>query len=963
MGQELNRKSFTGVPQYYHLKKKQHPLPHNNMSEEIRATQGFQPVYSLRIASSRTEIGADKNEYTSYIIVGSRISPFDSKITVCVKRFTELRGFASEIVRRLSLIGKEIESVSDFPYHTRLFGVIDKKQLEERRNAINAYLESVCADENAVRHSYFLSFFDFNDGRYLDIDDYDEKYLQIDKYNEEEFRLKCIEETLEIIGMNGGIPLDEDSDDDNEWIDNAMGTLNEWIDTELNFEVPYDLHHYKNPEYKLIAAIFDIIQQQLEENDTEQNDDFDDENEGDMPNKPRLHQKQNSNFMNSYRASINEWEHEPSSKQQQMRSSNSSKIKHSRKMSGGGMISPAPLKHLRATSIIESSFTPATPMEFHPSISSINGKVMENDINTNNIVQHNGWTANKFKHKFNSSIRGIDGGPRIIRTASEATSDRSLSYKIPTMVAEVWSKLNALLNMKKDKIPILLAAVNKELYPIIQEAMNDVAPIIKLIYNNNPAMFVNGKMHKLKTIESEQTDGSNKSIENGGGNGNNVQKHGKYLSMFGYDGDEDSSSDDSDASDVHRSIGIRHFPFLNAMKQYCMTESRLYEFFLAFENLAIDQVFGDINVIFGVAHKSKTNIQQKSKKRSTTTTNNNNNANKYKRNRKYKSSVDFGDYIVRHNVDDDYMDEDKAALLEQAPHYEYIHLLKYNYAVLDNTSSQDFTDRIQHIERIHDQINLILCEIIYATLKCMMKCLGDIILYKDQLEEKYASCGNAFDQDVINNHEDSLLNILRDSGYNISFIVDDLKQKIKSEFKDYSSVIFNPLLDGISTIGEISLNCICLMISQFVFDDGEFPKNIDKFRELFIAIWFDPIDYYLADFTECVFYILYQSSIGLVHSASQDLLERSIFNSSSHSSHSSSTWYQILRGQNIEQIRKFIPKELAKSISVKDILDLVIERTLTNIVDETLIYIKLECEKNFFLKFQKKEQRLFNHDF
>jgi len=309
------------------------------------------------------------------------------------------------------------------------------------------------------------------------------------------------------------------------------------------------------------------------------------------------------------------------------------------------------------------------------------------------------------------------------------------------------------------------------------------------------------------------------------------------------------------------------------------------------------------------------------------------------------------------------LDEDDAALLEQPPHYEYIALLKYNYNVLKNTSSQDFTDRIQHIERIHDQINLISCEIIYATLKCMMKCLGDIILYKDQLEEKYASCGHTFDQDVISSHEDSLLNILRDSGYNISFIVDDLKQKIKSEFKDYSSVIFNPLLEGISTIGEISLNCICLMISQFVFDDGEFPKNIQKFRESFISIWFDPIDFYLQDFTECVFFILYQSSIGLVHSASQDLLERNIFNSSSHSSHSSSTWYQILRGQNIEQIKKFIPKELAKSISVKDILDLVIERTLTNIVDETLIYIKLECEKNFFLKFQKREQRLFNQDF
>ena len=30
---------------------------------------------------------------------------------------------------------------------------------------------------------------------------------------------------------------------------------NDLSDNDLNFEVPYDLHHYKNPEYKLIAAI------------------------------------------------------------------------------------------------------------------------------------------------------------------------------------------------------------------------------------------------------------------------------------------------------------------------------------------------------------------------------------------------------------------------------------------------------------------------------------------------------------------------------------------------------------------------------------------------------------------------------------------------------------------------------------------------------------------------------------
>ena len=62
-------------------------------------------------------------------------------------------------------------------------------------------------------------------------------------------------------------------------------------------------------------------------------------------------------------------------------------------------------------------------------------------------------------------------------------------------------------------------------------------------------------------------------------------------------------------------------------------------------------------------------------------------------------------------------------------------------------------------------------------------------------------------------------------------------------------------------------------------------------------------------------------------------------------------------------IKKFIPKYLSKNISVKDILDLVIERTLTNIVDETLIFIKLDCEKSFFKKFEKREQRLFNKNF
>ena len=875
----------------------------------------------------------------------------------------------------------------------------------------------------------------------------------MNKYKEEEFRLKVIEETLEIIGMSGGIPPDsdyedeDDSDhdqdqdggddsnnsdsnssqnkddpnyipnenDDNYFISQSFESSINMEDAELNFEVPYDLHHYKNPEYKLVAAIFDIIQQQLEmeesyqqqlekekENNNNNNDNPNNNSSGVKMLKPQ-HQHSNSNFLNSFnnaqmayqQAGIQfdiddiysygtpDFNHNVSS-QSNHHNNTSSKPKHARKLSGGGSIAPAPIKHLRATSIIESSFTPATPMEFHPSISASTGKIQSNITSANYV---GGWTASKFKNKFHSSIRGIDGGPRIIRTASEATSDRSLSYKIPTMVAEVWSKITKLLDIKIKSIPRLLSAVKKDLSPIIQEAMNDVAPIIKLLYNNQQTHgngsvgFVdgqtsaeesghdtdtplghngnnlNGGSMKFKNFLNnnmdEKENGSNKSL-----NIQNNQTHGKYLSMFGhgYDGDEDidTTDSDSDGSEIRRSIGIRHFPFIKAMRQYCLTESRLYEFFLAFENLGIDQVFGDINIIFGEVNSIIKSVKNNNIKKSDNNNNNNKKPQNGKTHRSYQSQVDFGDYIPA-----------IKGANGKTPHYEYISLLKYNYTVLFNTSSSEFRERITHIERIHNQINLILCEIIYATLKCFMKCVGDIILYKDQLEEKYSSCGNTFDQEeVISNHEDALLNILRDSGYNISFIVDDLKQKIKSEFKDYSSVIFNPLLDGISTIGEISLNCICLMISQFVFDEGEFPQSIYQFRQEFISIWFEPIDFYIADFTECVFYILYQSSIGLVHSASQDLLQNNIFqHSSAATSHSSSTWYQILRGQKLKNIKKYIPKYLNKNISVKDILDLVIERTLTNIVDETLIYIKLECEKSFFKKFEKREQRLFNKDF
>eukprot|EP01084_Bolivina_argentea_P077441 140464_1 len=206
---ELNRNALPSVPQYYHLQN------HSNHS----ITEVFQPVYSLRILCSRTEIATDKNEYTAYVIAGSRVSSFDSKITVCVKSFTELRAFASEIACRLH------QPTFDFPYHGRLFGAVDKKQLEQRREQIDMYLQRISSDKSVVLCKYFLSFFEFD-------------------IAQDEMTLKCIEDTIEIVGME----LDETQ--------------------ELHFYIPYNLHFdYKDPKTKFVCAIFDIMQQQLDINE------------------------------------------------------------------------------------------------------------------------------------------------------------------------------------------------------------------------------------------------------------------------------------------------------------------------------------------------------------------------------------------------------------------------------------------------------------------------------------------------------------------------------------------------------------------------------------------------------------------------------------------------------------------------------------------------------------------------
>lgn len=279
--------------------------------------------------------------------MGSRISPFDSKLTVSVKRFTELRHFASEMSRRAAALGKRLSVEHDFPFHTRLFGSIKEEKLEDRRQAINAYLEDLCADENAVRHCYFLAFFDFDDGRNAHIDD-DEKALQARKHLEDEFRLQCMEETLEVIGLNGGLDpsYDDESDSDDEFRASPCNAMDAQTPLLAPFEVAYDLHHYKDPEYRLVAAIFDVIQQQLEATTPK--------------HREEVHRRTGSAFLdsvhNSAMSRMAELDsiHGASSMAMAM-----SPRRPGPRRASGGVVASGSLRHHRAKSIIESSFTPA----------------------------------------------------------------------------------------------------------------------------------------------------------------------------------------------------------------------------------------------------------------------------------------------------------------------------------------------------------------------------------------------------------------------------------------------------------------------------------------------------------------------------------------------------------------------------------------------------------------------------
>src|SRR5690606_24957402 len=83
--QEIQNKTLNDKPQYYHIIGNRNKLHYQN-------------VYTIRIASSRTSIGSDKNEYTAYMIVGANMCPYSSFTVVCVKRFAEIRSFALEVL-------------------------------------------------------------------------------------------------------------------------------------------------------------------------------------------------------------------------------------------------------------------------------------------------------------------------------------------------------------------------------------------------------------------------------------------------------------------------------------------------------------------------------------------------------------------------------------------------------------------------------------------------------------------------------------------------------------------------------------------------------------------------------------------------------------------------------------------------------------------------------------------------
>ena len=922
---EMNREAYSSIARYYHI------------AENVNGMDtSFEPVYGLRIASSRTEIGRDRNEYTAYVIVGSCMTPYGSKLTVCVKRFVELRAFAQELENYLEkrnqirnrdrsgtvIIHNDGNSSSknnninssnnvkkaSFPFHYRLFGLINEQKLKERKDWLNNYFKTICDNAIVVGSHLFLTFFHFT----------------TKKHDYEISKEVCIEETLQAM-------KEASQNDDRENMEAQL----------ISMETPIDLHHYNDGQYKLIASVFDTIYREMaiEENQEQTRS----SRRGAIGV-----QSGSANVSPAKKGSIDINTQGGGSHGNNINNSNNT-MTRSRATSSGHARTPSIMRpylhHVRSGSIIASTFSPAVSLvDFKENLSYISeeasmdhrgrgrgkgkgkgggkGKGKRNTTGTGDGANYmyggagrawggggrgrgradtdTQWSDSNQEHFKDYSNRGRskvlteDRGPRIIRLAAEATSEESLSYKIPTKIHDMWEESNEIINKKMDKkLNRLIDSCKNELYPLIQECIHDVIPIAKDLIESSKA--------KKDSSEKERSGGS-------GRNKNN---------------DNDSQSSDSDVDGSTMTIGLNNFAMIKAMKQYCLIEERLFEYLIAFCNLSIEKPY---------LSRKGTFIDMLN----------------YKYDLLLSSKSNLSNYNVGSRKSGNSSENDDRPLSPD----------NYGMSPHSNVMNEEFMDRIRQIERIHKMISSNLIDIVYHLFKTLIEqCFSLIVAYKDELEEMFEKDNlpnsNRIMSEMHEMHEDRLLSILRNCGYNLSLVCDELKQKILQRFHDYSSKIFFPILDGIVTLCKLSANCLSLIISNFSFDENLHSiSSVKEFRQHFVECWEQSVDYYLSDVTECVMNTLYRSCVGLVCSASQDLLKESILTmSSSAHSHSSSQWFQILKVKKYRMDKiEAIFSRITKYITIKDVLNIAISRTLINVVEERLIFLRLDAQKRFFYR-------------
>ncbi|ETO26205.1 hypothetical protein RFI_10932, partial [Reticulomyxa filosa] len=283
-------------------------------------------------------------------------------------------------------------------------------------------------------------------------------------------------------------------------------------------------------------------------------------------------------------------------------------------------------------------------------------------------------------------------GPRIIRNASEATSEQSLSYKIPTRVADVWRHVVAQLELSHKTIDEFKGTVVQVMYPIVQLVVNGVVPAVKAMLRepSTSSPDLKPKSHN-KDISKLQLESS-----------------------FNDEKDQESQySTDSDESHVHKDISLFDFPFINAMYQYCLTEGNLYEYLLAFERLAVEIPFGPVMEGGLSADLLASHGRNSDRTRM-----------------RWKPQLGNWNSYTNGGISNASLHFDPANAK-----YKYMHLLEYNFEVLSKMCSEEFAERMRYIVRVHTMIRRFICEMFYEFVRAFTKCLRLLINYRDTFEK------------------------------------------------------------------------------------------------------------------------------------------------------------------------------------------------------------------------------------